>query len=233
MARKKRIGPAGFAQHVIQRGNNRAVCFACEEDYFVYIHWLKKFSQQFNVSIHAWVLMTNHVHLLCTPQLDNRGVSAMMQSLGRMYVRYFNQKYTRTGTLWEGRFHSSLVCTEEYLLTLYRYIELNPVRAKMVCDAVEYKWSSYKINALGVKSSLCTPHPIYMSLGQTKIIRLKSYRALFASKIPQTLIKNIQKCSRKELVLGNAKFKQQIEHLTGIALKNEKPGRPPTSRVKL
>ncbi|MDO6568574.1 transposase [Alteromonas sp. 1_MG-2023] len=214
MARKRRLAPPGFAQHVIQRGNNRAVCFANESDYFAYIYWLKKFSIQFNVSIHAWVLMTNHIHLLCTPQLDNHGLSTMMQSLGRMYVRYFNQKYKRTGTLWEGRFNSSLINSEEYLLTVYQYIELNPVRAAMVSTPCEYKWSSYAINALGVKSTLCTPHPLYLSLGQTVPLRLKAYRALFETEIPQALINNIQSCSKKELVLGNAKFKQEIEKLT-------------------
>lgn len=227
MARKKRLGPAGVAQHVIQRGNNRSVCFQCERDYIAYIHWLKTFSLQFSVSIHAWVLMTNHVHLLCTPQRNNYGVSAMMQSLGRMYVRHFNQKYQRTGTLWEGRFNSNLVNCEEYLLTLYKYIELNPVRAKMVSDPAKYKWSSYTINALGVRSALCSAHPIYLSLGQTNALRLKAYRALFASEIPQVIMDNIQKCARKELVLGTTKFKQQIETLTGIKLKNEKLGRPP------
>lgn len=231
MARKRRLAPAGFAQHVIQRGNNRSICFACESDYIAYIHWLKKFSLQFDVSIHAWVLMTNHTHLLCTPKDDNRGVSAMMQSLGRMYVRYFNQKYKRTGTLWEGRFTSSLVDSEEYLLTVYRYIELNPVRAKMVLDPAEYKWSSYPINALGVKSTLCCAHRVYLSLGKTETERMKAYRALFETEISQTLIGNIQYCSKKELVLGNNKFKQQIENLTGIALKNEKLGRPPKDEV--
>lgn len=152
----------------------------------------------------------------------------MMQSLGRMYVRYFNQKYKRTGTLWEGRFNSSLIDSEDYLLTVYRYIELNPVRANMAFTPAEYKWSSYAINALGVKSSLCSPHPVYLSLGQTETLRLKAYRTLFMSEIPQALIENIKNCSKKGLVLGNSQFKQEIECLTGMKLKNERLGRPPS-----
>ncbi len=198
MARKPRLGPAGIAQHVIQRGNNRSVCFACESDYMAYIKWLKKFSVKFNVSIHAWVLMTNHVHLLCTPNLDNLGVSRMMQALGRMYVRYFNYKYERSGTLWEGRFHSSLVCSDEYLLTVYRYIELNPIRANMVLSPVEYKWSSYRINALGTVSTLCSPHDVYLALGKSENRRLKVYRDLFENELTDSVVKKYKQARERE-----------------------------------
>lgn len=233
MARKPRLAPAGYPQHVIQRGNNRSVCFKCESDYIAYISWLKKFSSKFNVGIHAWVLMTNHVHLLCTPNLDNLGVSKMMQALGRMYVRYFNHKYERTGTLWEGRFHSSLVSNDEYLLTVYRYIELNPVRANMVEKPVEYKWSSYRINALGTSSTLCTPHPVFLNLGTTQNQRLANYRALFKEELPQTVINKIQSGTRKGLVLGSDTFKLEIETLTGHRLKHETLGRPPQTSQQL
>ncbi|MDU0356222.1 transposase [Paraglaciecola aquimarina] len=128
MSRLPRICPLDIAQHVIQRGNNRQICFGNEHDFFAYIGGLKEFSVKFEVNIHPWVLMTNHVHLLCTPYKEN-GVSQMMQAWGRQYVRYFNHSYKRTGTLWEGRFKSCLVEDEVYLLHLYRYIELNPVRA--------------------------------------------------------------------------------------------------------
>ena len=227
MARKPRLAPAGYPQHVIQRGNNRSICFNSESDYIAYISWLKKFSVKYNVSIHAWVLMTNHVHLLCTPDLDNLGVSKMMQALGRMYVRYFNHKYERSGTLWEGRFHSSLVSNDEYLLTVYRYIELNPVRANMVENPVEYKWSSYRINALGTPSSLCSPHPVYSNLGTSESKRLVAYRALFEEALPQAVVEKIQTNTRRGLVLGSDTFKQQIESLTGHRLKHEALGRPP------
>ncbi|GAA5525253.1 hypothetical protein Maes01_01818 [Microbulbifer aestuariivivens] len=148
MARLPRIAPVGVPQHVIQRGNNRQVCFGCEDDFIAYAGWLRDYAEEYAVEVHAWVFMTNHVHLLVTP-LEERAVSKMMQALGRMYVRYFNGAYQRSGTLWEGRYRSCLVQSEDYLLHCYRYIELNPVRAGMVKDPGKYCWSSYGANALG------------------------------------------------------------------------------------
>ncbi len=170
--------------------------------------------------------MTNHVHLLCTPTQDNKGVSLMMQSLGREYVRYFNDTYGRTGTLWEGRFKSSLVCAPDYLLNLYQYIELNPVRARMVLDPADYKWSSYRINALGIQSKLCHPHELYTALGLHECERLVVYRELFQSALSNSLIDEIRTRSNKELVMGNDKFKAEIESIVGNKLKSEKRGRP-------
>jgi putative transposase len=157
MARLNRLCPVGIPQHIVQRGNNRQVCFNGDEDMAAYANWLKEFSVKFQVDIHAWVFMTNHVHLLATPRIEN-GISKMMQSLGRQYVRYFNYTYKRSGTLWEGRFKSCVIQSADYLLKCYRYIELNPVRASMVNYPDEYRWSSYHANALGVESALCTPH---------------------------------------------------------------------------
>ncbi|MEZ9593140.1 transposase, partial [Shewanella sp. 10N.261.52.F9] len=148
MSRKPRANPIGIPQHIIQRGNNRQACFTSEQDFIAYTAWLKDYAKKFQVEIHAWVFMTNHVHLLCTPR-ENNAISQMMQSLGRQYVRYFNYTYKRSGTLWEGRYKSCLVQAEDYLLQLYRYIELNPVRANMVDDPCKYQWSSYQVNALG------------------------------------------------------------------------------------
>ncbi len=151
----------GCAQHVIQRGNNREACFYGEPDYKAYLAFLKDASIKYEVAIHAFVLMTNHVHLLVTPN-NEIGVSRMMQALGRKYVQYFNFTHGRTGTLWEGRYKSTLVDADNYVLTVYRYIELNPVRANMVAHASEYPWSSYRGNALGVPISLLTPHSLYL-----------------------------------------------------------------------
>jgi putative transposase len=128
MARPKRISPVGIPQHIIQRGNNSQVCFAAEQDMAVYAHLLHEYSKEFSVSIHAWVFMTNHVHLLATAHMPE-GVSKMMQAQGRRYVRYFNREYQRSGTLWDGRFKSSLVQSETYLLHCQRYIELNPTHS--------------------------------------------------------------------------------------------------------
>ena len=143
MARLARIRSTGIPQHIIQRGNNRQVCFGGAEDFAAYAHWLEESSRKHRVAIHAWVFMTNHVHLLVTPETDT-GISRMMQTLGRHYVRYFNYAYRRTGTLWEGRFKACAVDAVDYLLVCQRYIELNPVRAGMVNDPGEYAWSSYR-----------------------------------------------------------------------------------------
>ena len=215
MARRRRIGIKGITQHVIQRGNNRKNCFVSSKDFIAYVGWLKMYSVKFSVDIHAWALMTNHVHLLCTASQNNHGVSQLMQSLGRMYVRYFNHKYERTGTLWEGRFKSSMVDDAEYLFTLYKYIELNPVRANIVKHPWDYQWSSYHINALGKESLLCKPHDLYLQLGATKLERLRAYQALFIEEITESDIDAINMCVDRELVFGGEKFQIEIESLLG------------------
>ncbi|MBW9262700.1 MAG: transposase [Candidatus Thiodiazotropha sp. (ex. Lucinisca nassula)] len=166
MARLPRLCLPGIPQHIIQRVTNQQPCFASEEDFSAYAHWLHESSQKYLIAVHAWVFMTNHVHLLVTPS-GPEGVSKMMQTLGRYYVRYFNNTYRRTGTLWEGRFKSCVVDEDEYLLVCQRYIELNPVRAGMVATPKEYHWSSYHANGLGQQTSLWSPHHIYQSLGRT------------------------------------------------------------------
>ena len=213
MARRRRVGCIGIPQHVIQRGNNRNVCFADEQDFMVYANCLKQYSQAYNIAVHAWVFMSNHIHLLCTPKVEHLAVSKLMQSIGRQYVRYFNYKYHRTGTLWEGRFKSTLVHAPDYLLKLYQYIELNPVRANMVKDPAFYKWSSYQINALGKRSELIEPHHLYLSLGETDAQRLIAYRGLFESALDVKLIKDIRINTQKEIILGNEKFKAEVAAL--------------------
>jgi putative transposase len=225
MPRKPRVSLAGVAEHVIQRGNNRQVIFACEDDMRAYVTWLKQYSKKYNVAIHAWVLMTNHVHILCTPS-THTAVSQMMQSLGRMYVMYFNKAYKRTGTLWEGRYRSCLVQSEEYLLALYRYIELNPVRAGMVQEPSEYSWSSYQCNGLGKHSDLLTAHPVYLSISEDVNKRQVDYRQLFAHHVEPKMIDDIRQATHKGLALGNAQFKFTIEALSGRSVIEGKRGRP-------
>ena len=149
----------------MQRGINREPCFFAEEDYHFYLHWLQKSAADWHCAIHAYVLMTNHVHLVVTSEQPD-GIAKLMQSIGRRYVQYINRSYHRTGSLWEGRFKSSLVQVEEYLLTCMRYIELNPVRASMVNDPAQYRWSSYRHNGLGQADERITPHPLYLELGK-------------------------------------------------------------------
>ena len=217
MARLPRLNIPNIPQHVVQRGNNRQVCFFQKQDYTVYLNKLKEYSQQFRVSVHAYVLMTNHVHLLMTPQ-EADGVSQLMQALGRYFVRYINRGHGRTGTLWEGRFKSSLVDSQQYFLTVSRYIELNPVRAGMVSHPAKYPWSSFRGNALNKRISLLKPHDIYKSLGKDNTERKAAYLALFENMIEEFTLQEIREAINKRLVLGDDKFKAQIANQCGRAL---------------
>lgn len=214
MARLPRLNMPGVPQHVIQRGNNRNACFFDEQDYKVYLDKLKEYGEKLDVAIHSFVLMTNHVHLLMTPE-EGHSVSRLMQSLGRYYVRYINKKYDRTGTLWEGRYKSTIIDSEEYLLTVSRYIELNPVRANMVEQPAEYPWSSFRRNALGTPINLVTSHEVYERLAKTDKTRQKRYLALFEKEISDYTLDEIRNSVNRAWVLGNKKFKRQVEKATG------------------
>ncbi|MGQ0798497.1 MAG: transposase [Pseudomarimonas sp.] len=214
MARLPRLSLAGCPQHVIQRGNNREACFFAEADYTAYLSFLKDVAVKHQIAIHAFVLMTNHVHLLLTPS-DQQGISRMMQALGRKYVQYFNFTHGRSGTLWEGRYKSTVVDAENYLLTVYRYIELNPVRASMVSHASVYPWSSYQGNAVGKPIALLTPHPQYRRLGKTDEERQGAYRMLFRGQMSDRDLAAIRDSTNKAWVLGDDRFKAQIEAKTG------------------
>lgn len=214
MARLPRLSLAGVPQHVVQRGNNRQVCFFSEEDYAVYLDKLREYSKKYEIQVHSFVLMTNHVHLLLTPK-EPDGVSRLVQSLGRYYVRYINQTYERTGTLWEGRYKSTLIDSERYFLIVSRYIELNPVRAKMVNHPAEYPWSSFQRNALGKRIALITPHVCYQSLGKTNKRRQEAYQSLFKQQIPEYTLREIRDAINKAWVLGDIGFKKKIEAQTG------------------
>jgi putative transposase len=163
--------------------------------------------------LHAFVLMTNHVHLLITPTTDN-GLSKAMQSLGRVYVQQFNYRYGRTGTLWEGRYKATLVDSEDYVLACYRYIEMNPVRANMVEHPGEYPWSSYRSNALGDTRLFITPHEVYKALGMAEDTRLGAYRSLFEDDLSEQTITQIREMTNKAWVLGSSEFKKKIQALT-------------------
>ncbi|MGR9037952.1 MAG: transposase [Gammaproteobacteria bacterium] len=212
MARLPRYVIPGQPQHVIQRGNNRDIIFVTDEDYQFYLQKLGDACKKYDCDIHAYVLMTNHVHLLLTPHSEN-GISQVMQALGRYYVQYFNFRYRRTGTLWEGRYKATLMDSESYLLTCSRYIELNPVRAKIVKDPGEYPWSSFGYNALGQADTLITPHAVYKALGSDDSTCRSNYRALFASQIPKTEIEDIREATNKAWVLGDDRFKAKLERL--------------------
>jgi len=185
--------------HIVQRGNNKQACFYQTKTYAVYLTKLKETAVKFDVQIHCFVLMTNHVHLLMTATKSN-GISRLMQSLGRYYVRYFNTAYRRTGTLWEGRFKSSLINSKEHLLNVYQYIEMNPVRAHMVSHA----------NGADKDISLITPHPLYLVLGDSKAQRVSRYNDLISKDLSETVTLQITHTSDKSLVLGNDRFVHEI-----------------------
>jgi putative transposase len=212
MARQPRFILPGHPQHIIQRGNNRQAIFHCNEDYEFYLEKLKESAAEQACEIHAYVQMTNHVHLLVTP-LKVDSISKTMQTLGRYYVQYFNYKYQRTGTLWEGRYKSSLIDSEKYLLNCMIYIELNPVRAKMVACPSAYKWSSYHYNRLGKVDSLITPHEVYKNLGSTMAVQQLAYQQLFNSPLSKSLLNEISETANKCWVLGDKTFKESIQQL--------------------
>ncbi len=210
MARLPRLVIAGQPLHLIQRGNNRSATFFADEDYQLYRDTLCQASQRFGCAIHAYVLMTNHVHLLITPE-DESGPARMMQAVGRRYVRYINEGYRRTGTLWEGRYKSALIDSERYLLVCSRYIELNPVRAAMVETPAQYCWSSYQRNAMGVPDPLITPHPLYGSLGSQPADQQAAYRALFETHLEPQTLDSIRGTTNDGGILGEDRFRQEIE----------------------
>jgi putative transposase len=216
---------AGIPCHVIQRGNNRDACYYVEQDYVFYLDCLRDACRRYHFVTHAYVLMTNYVHLLMTP-VNAEGISRVMQSVGRRYVQYINYEYCRSGNLWEGRHKASLVDAENYLLTCMRYIELNPVRANMVSNPADYRWSSYRANAHGECSSTLSPNPIYDALGTDTNQRQHYYRRLFEHQFDIQDLHAIRKASQFSTTLGNDRFKQQIEAALGRTTGFAKLGRP-------
>jgi putative transposase len=212
-------------QHVIQRGNNRQPCFLAAEDYIAYLQDLTDAARHGSCAVHAYVLTTNHVHLLVTG-VELGSVSRMMQWLGRRYVACFNTRYRRTGTLWEGRFKASLVDTRRYLLTCYRYIELNPVRAAMAADPADYRWSSFHCNALGRPDPLVTPHAAYRALAATSDAHRAAYRALFERAIGDDAMAHIRAHVQQQKALGDSRFQAEIEAMLDRKVVIRSRGRP-------
>jgi putative transposase len=225
MARLPRSFAEGEVQHVIQRGNNREPTFAAEQDFAFYLDCLHRASTEHALVIHAYVLMTNHVHLLATPEHEH-SLPKTMQSVGRRYVQHFNYTYRRSGTLWEGRYRATLVHAERFLLTCMRYIELNPVRAGMVQRPADYPWSSYRANAQGQPDGLVTPHELYRRLARSSEERLSAYRQLFRAQISKGDLDAIRESTHKGWALGNDRFRAKVERLSGRRAAPLPRGRP-------
>lgn len=212
MPRLPRYVLPGVPQHIIQRGNNRQAIFAADCDYLAYLEWLRQAAEQYGLHIHAYVLMTNHVHLLATPLVAD-SIGKTLQSLGRRYVQYFNYRYGRTGTLWEGRYRATVIDAQRYFLACSRYIELNPFRAAMVEVPGAYRWSSYRCNALGEENCLVTEHDVYRSLGCSAELRQAAYQGLFQQAVTDEFLDTLRDATNKGWALGNERFCAEVEAL--------------------
>ncbi|MEE9303344.1 MAG: transposase [Thiotrichaceae bacterium] len=225
MPRRARLAIAGIPWHIIQRGNNRSACFYTDEDYRRYLETLAEQAEKFGCAVHAYCLMTNHVHLLLTPD-EQDSTALMMKHLGQRYVQYINRTYRRTGTLWEGRFRSCLAQSDTYVLRCYQYIELNPVRAGMVSNPADYRWSSYRANSGGSVDLLLTPQLEYLRLGDTAAVRQSFYRHLFDAHLDPSDVRDIRQATNGNYVLGNERFKEEIEAILERRVSRGKAGRP-------
>ena len=225
MARLPRFFVPGQPLHAIQRGNNREAIFAAPEDYRRFLEFLHDGVQRYACAVHAYVLMTNHLHLLVTPARAD-SLSKLFQSVGRRYVQYFNFTYKRSGTLWEGRYRAAVIDAEPYLLTCMRYIELNPVRADMVEHPADYPYSSYLANARGKADPLIVPHSVYRRLAKSEEIRQAAYRQLFRAQLSHADLESIRETLHKGWALGNPRFRAKIETLSGRRASPLPQGRP-------
>jgi putative transposase len=226
MPRRARLFLPGVPMHVVQRGNNRQACFFSDDDYRCYLEWLGDASKDAGCSIHAYVLMTNHVHLLLSAH-GAGGAGGMMKALGQRYVQHVNRICARSGTLWEGRYRSCLVQDDRYLLTCMRYIELNPVRAGMVDHPGANGWSSYRYNAQGEADELIQPHAVFTALDADPRIRAERYRGFFQNALEPGEVHQIRTATNGNYALGNDRFAAQLASTPSRRVTPGRAGRPP------
>ena len=231
MPRRARMYITGYAYHIVQRGNNRQACFFEVENYRVFLKYMSEVLPRYGNSLHAYCLMTNHVHLLITPECVG-SISNLMKVVCSRYAQYINKKYTRTGSLWEGRHKASVIDSESYLLKCYRYIELNPVTADMVKRPEGYAWSSNHCNAWGGQNRLISGHESYLALGQNQAQRCSNYRKLFNEALSTGDYQAIGKALHFSMSLGSEEFMEKIEKRTGRKIGYAHRGRPYAKLVK-
>ena len=225
MARLPRLTLPGYPHHIIQRGNNRQMIFADTQDFATMMALLAENAQKFAVAVHAYVLMDNHFHLLATPATAE-ALPLMMQAVGRSYVRYFNQRHGRSGTLWEGRYRSTLIETERYLLACMVYIDLNPVRAGMVAQPGAWPWSSHS-HYLGQRiDKLVTPHALYWALGNTPFAREAAYAGLVQAGVGSGDQAALTDAALTGWALGDAEFLAELQKKSPRRVAKAKAGRP-------
>jgi putative transposase len=226
MARLPRLVVPHQPHHVIQHGNDRQLIFRDADDHIAFLTWLRQAAKQFKVAIHAYVLMPNHLNLLATPS-DDDGLGRMMQWIGRHYVPYFNQKYERTGTLWQGRYRATVIESERYFMTCSAYIELNPVRGGLAVLPADYPWSSYG-HHVGMKlDPVITDHALYWALANTPFGREAAYRILLEHGLSANEELSVSEATLKGWALGSDKFKAQLEKKVNRRVQPAKRGRPP------
>jgi len=225
MPRQPRIDLPGIPQHIVQRGNDRHPCFFNAIDYIRYLQDLREIASREHCSVHAYMLMTNHVHLLVTPMAAGQ-IGKMMQALGRRYVRYVNDRYHRTGTLWEGRYKACPVMDEQYFLRCQRYIELNPVRARMVSDPAHYRWSSHTGNASPAHDPLLHPHRAWLELGHDQAARRRAWRTLVMETVDPEETDAIRLHLQRQHLYGPDRFRRAIEAQLSRTVGPRKIGRP-------
>ena len=231
MPRNPRFYLPSVPVHIVQRGHSRDTVFFEAQDYATYAYWVKEASKKYCVAVHAFVLMTNHIHLLMTPR-EGRDVSLFMQFVGRRYVPYINHKYGKSGSIWEGRYKASLVQEETYFLTVMRYIELNPLRAGMVELPGQYRWSSFCHNIGTRKIGFITPHPIYHGLGDNEKARQQAYEELFKGHIDEIDMKRIREAWQTGTPLGNDYFRERVEQQLRCKVGTARRGRPVKPDIK-
>ncbi|MBY4676814.1 REP-associated tyrosine transposase [Marinobacterium arenosum] len=225
MPRPPRLEIPGLPHHVVQRGVDRQAVFFDDDCYHTYLQYLQQYSYRYCLRVHSWCLMTNHIHLLVTPNSE-KGISKLMQSLNSGYAQLINQRFRRSGHLWSGRFKSSLIDSDHYLLTCMRYIELNPVRAGMVTRPEDYRWSSYRHNALDGWQPWITPHEMYTALGKNRRERRAHYREIVLSPLEEDQLGSLRQATEQGRVFGSDRFQAQISAMLGRDLSPRKRGRP-------
>jgi putative transposase len=223
--RRARLNLPGVPWHIIQRGNNRAACFYTDADRLRYLDELGRLAPRFGCAVHAYVLMTNHVHLLLTPERTD-SAALLMKHLGQRYVQYVNRARGRSGTLWEGRFRSCMVQTERYVLACYRYIETNPLRARMVEDPHGYLWSSFHANAVSEPNPIVIPHEQYLILGESETERARVYREFVLGLPDRQLLDEIRAATNGNYVLGGRQFQIEVELTLKQRVRPGRSGRP-------
>lgn len=226
MPRSNRIVLAHAPHHIVQRGHNRQPVFLADDDYKYYRENLVTFKREFGCRIYAYCLMTNHVHLVVDPGKHPQALALLMKRVAGRQTRYVNTLAKRTGSLWEGRYKSSIICTEEYLSSCCRYMELNPLRAGMVADPVQYRWSSYACKVLGAEDPVVDLHPSYLAMGDSAQERQQAYAEYVHGTVPDEEIQFIRDALQRGQLTGCEDFRAALEKQLNIRISNKKPGRP-------